>query len=86
MLVMLFVNVPVQDLLRCVVELPVAHREVSQEVMPCFYFQSWCAAVAVVGPVTPQQADRGRAEECCTLLFSAALQGSLCHGDGRECP
>lgn len=33
------------------------------------------------GPSNPRTRSRCRAEECCTVLFSAALQGSLCHGD-----
>lgn len=44
------------------------------------------------GPSDPRTSRRCTAEECCTVLFSAALQGSLCHGDvcvcvwGRGCP
>lgn len=37
------------------------------------------------GPSDPRISSRCRAEECCTVLFSAALQRSLCHGDVCVC-
>lgn len=79
-LVLLFVNLPVQDLLRCLVELPVAHREASQAVMPCFYFQSWCAAVAAVGPLTPEQADGARQRNAALYSFLLPCKGACAMG------
>lgn len=68
-----------------------AHREASQAVMPCFYFQSWCAAVAAVGPLTPEQADGARQRNAALYSFllpckGACAMGMCVGGGGGGCP
>lgn len=53
LVLLLLIHQPLQDLLGCLADLLVAHRAVAQEATLGFLFQSWRAAVAVTGPLTP---------------------------------
>lgn len=57
-----------------------AASEASQAVMPCFYFQSWCAAVAAVGPLTPEHAAGAGQRDAALCSFLLPCKGACAMG------